>query len=71
MVIFYRESPHVVVEAHNQNGPNFIRLQLETGYWRWFVIGCYLASDDTSSIKRISGDTAQRPVMWHSWWWGN
>ena len=34
-------------------GPNVIGFQLATGAWRWYIVGCYLAPDDTSTIERV------------------
>ena len=47
VAVFYRPSPHFVVEAVRQFGPNIVGFQLATGARRWYIIGCYLAPDDT------------------------
>ena len=31
------------------------------GAWRWFVVGCYLAPDDVTSIEIVTRSTAQIP----------
>ena len=33
--------------------PNFFGFQLVTGARRWYIIGCYLAPDDTLKIESI------------------
>ena len=34
-------------------GPNVIGFQLATGARRWYIVGCYLAPDDTLTIERV------------------
>ena len=34
-------------------GPNVIGFQLATGERRWYIVGCYLAPDDTLMIERV------------------
>ena len=34
---------------------------MEMGYRRWFIVGCYLAPDDASSMKRDVRTMEQRP----------
>ena len=53
MAIFHRTAPHFAVEAVQQFGPNVIGFQLTTGARRWYIVGCYLAPDDTSTIERV------------------
>ena len=53
VAIFHRPAPHFEVEAVQQFGPNVIRFQLATRVQRWYIVGCYLAPDDTSTIKRV------------------
>ena len=42
-------------------GPNVIRFQLETGERRWYIVGCYLAPDDTLTIERVVDALRERP----------
>ena len=51
--IFHLPAPHFAVEAVQQFGPNVIGFQLTTGARLWYTMGCYLAPDDTSTIKRV------------------
>ena len=53
VAVFYRPSPHFAVEAVRQFGPNVVGFQLATGARRWYIIGCYLATDDTLTIESI------------------
>ena len=35
--------------------------QLATKAWRWYIIGCYLAPDDTSTIESVVAALKERP----------
>ena len=59
--IFYRELLHFAVEAYKQHNPNFVRFQLATRDQSWFVVGCYLALDNTLYTKRIVRAMEQCP----------
>ena len=53
VAVFYRPSPHFVVEAVQQFGPNIFSFQLATGSRWWYIIGCYIDPDDTSTIESV------------------
>ena len=59
--MFYRPSPLFAVEAVSQFGPNVVGLQLATGERRWYIIGCYLSPDDTSTIASVVAVLKERP----------
>ena len=59
--MFYWPSPHFAVEAVRQFGPNVIGFQLATGVCRWYIIGCYLAPDDTSMIESVVAAIKEQP----------
>ena len=59
--MFYRLSPHFVVGAVRQFGPNVVGFQLATGVQRWYIIGCYLAPDNTSTIESVVAALKERP----------
>ena len=59
--MFYRPSPLFSVEAVRQFGPNFVGFQMATGAQRWYIIRCYLAPDDTSTIDIIVAALKERP----------
>ena len=61
VAVFYRPSPHFEVEAVRQFFPNVVSFQLETGARRWYIIGCYLAPDDTSTIDIVVAALKERP----------
>ena len=50
--VLYRTAPHFAVEAVQKFGPNVIGFQLVTGARLWYIVGCYLAPEDTSKIER-------------------
>ena len=43
VALFYRLTPHFVVEAVERCGPNVIVFQVATGERRWHVVGAYIA----------------------------
>ena len=51
VAVFYRPSPHFAVEVVHHFGPNVVGFQLVTGAQWWYIIGCYLAPNDTSTIE--------------------
>ena len=61
VAIFHRPAPLFAVEAVQQFGPNVIRFQLATGARRWYIVGCYIAPDDTSTIERVVETLRERP----------
>ena len=61
VAVFYRPSPLFAVEAVRQFGPNVVSFQLATGARRWYIIGCYLAPDYTSTIESVVAALKERP----------
>ena len=61
MALFYRPSFLFAVEAVIQYGPNVMSFELATGARRWYIIGCYLAPDDTSTIESVIAALKERP----------
>ena len=53
VAIFHQPAPHFAVEAVRKYGQNVIGFQLAIGARRWYIVGCYLAPDDTSTIERV------------------
>ena len=51
--VFHRPALNFVVEAVQQFGPNVVDFQLATGARWWYIVGCYLAPDDTSKIESV------------------
>ena len=42
-------------------GPNVISFQLATGARRWYIVGVYLASNDTSTMEKVIEALRSRP----------
>ena len=61
VAVFHQPAPHFSVEAVQQFGPKVIRFQLVTGERRWYIMVCYLAPDDTSTIERVVEALKERP----------
>ena len=53
VAIFYWPSPIFAVKSVRQFGPNIIGFQLAMGARRSYIIGCYLAPNDTSTIESV------------------
>ena len=53
LALFYIPSPLFAVEAVREYGPNVMSFEVATGAMRWYIIRCYLAPDDTSTIERV------------------
>ena len=61
IAIFHRPAPHFAVEAVQKFGPNVIGFQLAMGARRWYIVGCYLAPDDTLTIERVVEALREQP----------
>ena len=59
--VFNRPAPHFAVEAFQQFGPNVVGLQPAMGERRWYIVGCYLAPADTSTIESVVAALKERP----------
>ena len=61
VALFYRLSPLFAVEAVLEYGLNVMSCEVATGARRWYIIGCYLAPDDTETIERVVTALGYRP----------
>ena len=61
VAIFYRSAPHFVVEVVEKFVPNVIGFQLTTGARRWYIVGVYLAPEDTTTMERVSEAIWSKP----------
>ena len=50
-----------MVEAVEKFGPNVIGFQLATGARRWYIVGVYLAPEDTTTMERVSEAIQSKP----------
>ena len=60
VALFYRPSSLFAVEDVRQFGPNVLSFHLAMGERRWYIIGCYLAPEDTSTIERVVAALKER-----------
>ena len=61
MAVFHRTAPHFAVEAVQKFGPNVVGFQLATGVQRCYIVGCYLAPDNTLTIERVVDALKEHP----------
>ena len=61
VAMFYRPAPHFAAEAVQQFGPNVVSFQLKIGERRRYIMGCYLAPDNTSTIESVVTALKARP----------
>ena len=59
--IFYRAAEHFSVEAIQTHRANVVRFQLAPGDRRWYIVGCYLAPDNASTIEDVVAAIGKRP----------
>ena len=60
--VFHRPAPYFAVEAVHNFDPNVVGFQLATGMRKWFIVGCYLAPDDTLTIESVVDALKERPM---------
>ena len=58
---FHRPAPHFALESVQKFGPNVVGFHLVTGARRWYIVGCYLAPDDTLTIESVVAALKERP----------
>ena len=61
VAIFYRLSSLFAVEEVREYGPNVISFEVATGRRRWYIIGCYLAPDDSRTTERVVTELGDQP----------
>ena len=61
VALFYRSKPHFVVEAVEKFGPNVLGFQLAMGARRWYIIGVYIAPEDTETMERVVAAIRKKP----------
>ena len=49
------------MEVFQKFGPNSVVFQLATGERRWYIVGCYLAPDNTSKIESVVVALKEQP----------
>ena len=62
VTVFHRPAPHFAVEAVQKFGLNVVGFQLEMEARWWYIVGCYLAPDDTSTIESVVSAIKESPM---------
>ena len=61
VAVFYQASLRFEIYAIQKFGPNVVSFQMETGEKRCYIMGCYLAPDNTLIIEIIIIALRERP----------
>ena len=59
--MFYRKAEHFTLEALCLHGPKVASFQLAPRGKRWYVVSCYIAPDNASTIEAVVAATSQKP----------
>ena len=59
--IFYRTADYFSVKAYQAHRANVVIFQLVLGDRRWFIVGCYVAPDNASTIEDVVAAIYTRP----------
>ena len=59
--MFHWPAPHLAVEAVQKFRTNVVGFQLAMGEWQWYIVGCYLAPDNTLVIESVVATLKERP----------
>ena len=62
VTLFYRPTPHFVVEAVERCGPNVMVFQVVTGERRWHIIGAYVAPEDEVTMETVVAAIGRKPL---------
>ena len=58
--ILYWTAKHFYLEEFQAYGENVVSSQLASGYRRWYIVGCYLAPDDASTVEDVVADIGKQ-----------
>ena len=61
VAVLHWPAPYFAVEAIQQFGTNFVSFQMETGARQWYIVGYYLAPDNTLTIESVVAALKDRP----------
>ena len=67
VAVFYWSEPHFTVDSVQHFGPNVVGFHLATGEQRWYIVGCYLAPDNTLTIESVVAAIKERPGAPNCW----
>ena len=61
VALFYRPTPHFVLEAVERCGPNVMVFQVTTGERRRNIVGAYVAPEDKVTMETVIAEIGQKP----------
>ena len=61
VALFYRLTPHFVVEAVERCGPNVMVSQVATGARRWHIVRAYIALEDKVTMETVINAIGHKP----------
>ena len=61
VALFYRLTPHFVVEAVERCGPNVMVFQVVKEERRWHIVGAYVAPEDKVTMEMVVKAIRRRP----------
>ena len=61
IAMVYRAAEHLSMEVLQLHGANVVRFKLELDRQLWYINGCNLAPDDTSTIEGVVSAISQGP----------
>ena len=61
VALFYRSTPHFVVEAVERCRPNVMVFQVATGERRWHIVGVYVAPEDEVTMETVVAAIGRNP----------
>ena len=61
VAVLYFASPRFTADPLHHFGPNVVIFQMDSGRWRWYIVGCHIALNGALTIERIVTDIGQRP----------
>ena len=71
LAIFYRNSEHWQLEAHQTFGHNVVSFQLSSGRLRWYVVGSYIPPESLAELDHIVKAFTQCPEGVETLWIGD
>ena len=67
VAVFYRAEDSFSAEALQNYRANVVRFQLASDDRRWYIMGCYLALDNASTIEDVITAIGKRPRASGDW----
>ena len=61
VALFYRYTPHFIVEAVERYGPNVMGFQVAAGARRCYIVGAYVAPKDEVTMETVVAAIGRKP----------